>query len=100
LQSQRLGLVLLIVSIVLFVESMDRMDWWDKADKEYERECLPNYNPQPDAELCAELENEANSRMRVFSVVLFSSIVLSLIGLAYLLPAGTDYPRPPPGGRF
>ncbi|MEC8939018.1 MAG: hypothetical protein VX999_04540 [Candidatus Thermoplasmatota archaeon] len=100
MQSQRLGLVLLIISIVLFVESIDRMDWWDQADKEYERECLPNYNPQPDAELCVELENEANSRMRVFSVVLFSSIVLSLIGLAYLLPSGTDYPRPPPGGRF
>ncbi len=100
LQGQRVGFVLLVVSILLFIEAMDRMDWWDQADKEYERECLPNNNPQPDTELCAELQNEANYRMRIFSIVLFASIVLSLVGLSYLLPAGSDHPRQPPGGRF
>jgi hypothetical protein len=95
-----MGFVILVVSVLLFIQAMDRMDWWDQADKEYERECLPNNNPQPDKELCAELQNEANSRMRIFSVVLFSSIVLSLVGLSYLLPAGSDNTRPPPGDRF
>ena len=38
--------------------------------------------------------------MRIFSIVLFASIILSLVGLSYLLPAGSDYPRQPPGGRF
>ena len=55
-----MGLVILVVSVLLFIQAMDRMDWWDQADKEYERECLPNNNPQPDTELCAELQNEAN----------------------------------------
>ncbi len=100
LQGQRVGFVLLVVSILLFIEAIDRMDWWDQADKEYERECLPNNNPQPDTELCNELQNEANYRMRIFSIVLFASIVLSLVGLSYLLPAGSDHPRKPPGGRF
>lgn len=100
MQGQRLGLILLLVSVFLFFEAMDRMDRWDQKDKEYERECLPNNNPQPDAELCAELQSEANSRMRIFSAVLFFSIVLSLVGLSYVLPAGSDYPRNPPGGRF
>lgn len=100
MQGQRLGLILLLVSVFLFIEALDRMDWWDQKDKEYERECLPNNNPQPDAELCAELQNEANSRMRIFSAILFSSIILSLVGLSYVLPAGSDYPRNPPGGRF
>ena len=62
MQSQRVGFVILVVSILLFIEAMDRMDWWDQADKEYERECLPNNNPQPDTELCTELQNEANRR--------------------------------------
>ena len=66
LQGQRVGFVLLVVSILLFIEAIDRMDWWDQADKEYERECLPNNNPQPDTELCTELQNEANYRMRIF----------------------------------
>ena len=70
-----MGFVILVISVLLFIQAIDRMDWWDQADKEYERECLPNNNPQPDADLCAELQNEANSRMRIFSVVLFSSIV-------------------------
>ena len=70
MQGQRLGLILLLVSIFLFIEAMDRMDWWGQKDKEYERECLPNNNPQPDAELCAELQNEAYSRMSMFSPVL------------------------------
>ncbi len=100
MQGQRLGLILLLVSVFLFFEAMDRMDWWDQKDKEYERECLPNNNPQPNAELCAELQNEANSRMRIFSAVLFFSIILSLVGISYVLPAGSDYPRNPPGGRF
>ena len=95
-----MGFVILVISVLLFIQAIDRMDWWDQADKEYERECLPNNNPQPDAELCAELQNEANSRMRFFSVVLFSSIVLSLVGLSYLLPAGSDYPKQPPSGRL
>ena len=70
LQSQRVGFVILVVSILLFIEAMDRMDWWGQKDKEYERECLPNNNPQPDAKLCAELQNEAYSRMSMFSPVL------------------------------
>lgn len=100
MQDQRVGFILLLVSILLFVEAMDRMDWWDQKDKEFERECLPNNNPQPNVELCAKLQDEANSRMRVFSAVLFSSIVLSLVGLSFLLPSGSEYPRNPPGDRF
>ena len=100
MQDQRVGFTLLLVSILLFAEAMDRMDWWDQKDKEFERECLPNNNPQPNAELCAKLQDEANSRMRVFSAVLFSSIVLSLVGLSFLLPSGSEYPRNPPGDRF
>ncbi|MEK9804866.1 MAG: hypothetical protein VW551_01040 [Euryarchaeota archaeon] len=95
-----MGLILLFVSVLLFVEAIDRMDWWDEKEKEYEMECLPNLNSQPDAELCAKLQDEANSRMRVFSAVLFSSIVLSLVGLSFLLPSGSEYPRYPPGGRI
>lgn len=100
MQGQRLGLILLFVSVLLFVEAIDRMDWWDQKEKEYEMECLPNLNSQPDAELCTELQNEADSRMRIFSSMLFSSIVLSIVGLSYILPAGSDTARNPPGGKF
>ncbi len=100
MRDQRIGLALLVIAIILFSYSIDRMDYWDQADKAYEKECLPHNNPQPNAEFCQELENEANSRLTNFSLILFSSIIISLIGLVYLLPQGEDYPKSPPGGRF
>ena len=99
MESWKIGILLLLFSVLLFSESLERMNAWDEADKEFERNCLPQYDPNPDPVMCSELQDESNSRLRAFVGVIFTFLLSSIISLVMIFPSGGDGSQRPPG-RF
>lgn len=99
MESSKLGFFLLLFSALLFSESIEKMNAWDEADKEYERNCLPQYDPTPDLGQCSELQEESNSRLRVFALVICTFLITAIVSLTLILPSG-GYGSQPPPGRF
>ena len=86
------GFALIVCSIVLLSFSLELMQNIDDAEREYERECDPQYRAlkgnlsTPDWGLCSELDETRSRKATSFMVSLAAFVLSGLIGTAILLP--------------
>ncbi len=86
------GVVLVACSLVLFPVSLDLMQEWDDLEREYERECDPQYRAltgnisSPDKALCDQLADGRPTALVAFAGSLTLFVVTGVVGLTMIMP--------------
>jgi len=86
------GFALIACSIVLLSFSLELMQNHDDAEREYERECDPQYRAMngnvstPDWGLCSELDDIRSRKATSFMTSLAAFVLTGLMGTVMLLP--------------
>ena len=86
------GFALVACSLVLFPVSLDLMQEWDDVEREYERECDPQYRAlmgnlsSPDKALCDQLAYDRPKALIAFAGSLTLFVVTGLVGLIMIMP--------------